>query len=54
MTLGLVASLTLAGVVQAAEVTLTAQLAGSAETDEDGSGTASLVVDVAEARSAGP
>lgn len=48
LTLGLVATLSLASVVQAAEVTLTATLAGSAETDEDGSGTASLVVDVAE------
>ena len=43
--LGLVASLALAGVVTAAETTLTAQLAGSAETDEDGTGTATLVLD---------
>lgn len=45
VTLGLVASLTLAGVVQAAETTLTATLAGSAETDEDGTGTATVVLD---------
>lgn len=43
--LGLVASLALAGIVVAAETTLTAQLAGSAETDEDGTGTATLVLD---------
>jgi hypothetical protein len=43
--LGLVASLAMAGVVSAAETTLTAQLAGSAETDEDGTGTATLVLD---------
>ena len=43
--LGLVASLALAGIVAAAETTLTAQLAGSAETDEDGTGTATLVLD---------
>ena len=43
--LGMVASLALAGVVAAAETTLTAQLAGSAETDEDGTGTATLVLD---------
>ena len=43
--LGLVASLALAGVVAAAETTLTAQLAGSAETDEDGTGTATLMLD---------
>ncbi len=43
--LGLVASLAMAGVVTAAETTLTAQLAGSAETDEDGTGTATLVLD---------
>lgn len=45
MALGMVASLALAGVVTAAETTLTAQLAGSAETDEDGTGTATLVLD---------
>ena len=43
--IGLVASMALAGVVAAAETTLTAQLAGSAETDEDGTGTATLVLD---------
>lgn len=43
--LGLVASLALAGMVMAAETTLTAQLAGDAETDEDGTGTASVVLD---------
>lgn len=43
--LGMVASLALAGIVAAAETTLTAQLAGSAETDEDGTGTATLVLD---------
>ena len=43
--LGLVASLALAGITAAAETTLTAQLAGSAETDEDGTGTATLVLD---------
>ncbi len=43
--LGMVASLALAGVVTAAETTLTAQLAGSVETDEDGTGTATLVLD---------
>ena len=43
--LGLVASLALACIVAAAETTLTAQLAGSAETDEDGTGTATLVLD---------
>jgi hypothetical protein len=50
VTVGLVASLTLAGIVQAAEVTLTATLAGVAEGaspgDPDGSGTASIVIDV--------
>jgi len=50
LTLGLVASLTLAGIVQAAEVTLTATLAGVTEGesqgDPDGSGTASIVIDV--------
>jgi hypothetical protein len=43
--LGLVASLALAGVAMAAETTLTADLAGSAETDADGSGTATIVLD---------
>ena len=43
--LGLVASVAMAGVAAAAESTLTAQLAGSAETDEDGTGTATLVLD---------
>ena len=50
VTVGLVASLTLAGIVQAAEVTLTATLAGVTEGDSpgdpDGSGTASIVIDV--------
>lgn len=50
VTVGLVASLTLAGIVQAAEVTLTATLAGVTEGespgDPDGSGTASIVIDV--------
>jgi hypothetical protein len=45
LALGLVASLLLAGVAMAAETTLTADLAGSAETDEDGAGTASVVLD---------
>lgn len=45
LALGLVASLAVAGVVMAAETTLTADLAGSAETDEDGSGTATVVLD---------
>lgn len=45
LALGLVASLALAGVAMAAETTLTADLAGGAETDEDGSGTASVVLD---------
>lgn len=51
VTMGLVASLTLAGVVQAAEVTLTADLAPVAEGENpgnpDGSGSATIVVDVA-------
>lgn len=51
LTLGLVASLALAGVVLAAETTLTATLAGVTEGenpgDEDGSGTASIVIDPA-------
>lgn len=41
----LVASLALAGIVAAAETTLTAQLSGDAETDEDGTGTATVVLD---------
>jgi len=49
VTLGLVASLTLAGVVQAAETTLTADLAGVTEGENpgnpDGSGSASVVLD---------
>jgi hypothetical protein len=48
VTLGLVASLTIAGIVQAAETTLTATLAGDADTDDDGSGTATVVLDPAE------
>jgi hypothetical protein len=52
VTLGLVASLTLAGIVQAAEVTFTADLAGVTEGDNpgnpDGSGSATIVIDVAE------
>lgn len=43
--LGLVASMALAGIVAAAETTLTAQLSGDAETDEDGTGTATVVLD---------
>jgi hypothetical protein len=43
--LGLVAALALAGVAMAAETTLTADLAGSAETDADGTGTATVVLD---------
>ena len=50
VTFGLVASLTLAGIVQAAEVTLTTDLAGVTEGDSpgdpDGSGSASIVIDV--------
>jgi hypothetical protein len=50
VTFSLVASLTLAGIVQAAEVALTADLAGVTEGDSpgdpDGSGTASIVIDV--------
>jgi hypothetical protein len=52
LTLGLVASLALAGVVLAAETTLTATLAGVTEGDnpgdEDGSGSATIVLDPAE------
>jgi hypothetical protein len=43
--LGLIASLSLASVVFAAETTLTATLAGDAETDEDGTGSATVVLD---------
>ena len=43
--LGLIASLALAGVVAAVETTLTAQLSGDAETDEDGTGMATVVLD---------
>jgi hypothetical protein len=43
--LGLVASLSLASVVFGAETRLTATLAGDAETDEDGTGSASVVLD---------
>ena len=43
--LSLLATLALAGMVAAAETTLTAQLAGDAETDEDGTGTATVVLD---------
>ena len=45
LALGLLASLGLAAVTLAAETTMTADLAGSAETDEDGSGTATVVLD---------
>jgi hypothetical protein len=45
MAFGLIASFTVAGVVLGAETTLTATLAGSAETDEDGTGTATVVLD---------
>lgn len=45
LVLGALASLALAGAVTAAETTLSAELAGSAETDEDGSGTATVVLD---------
>jgi hypothetical protein len=43
----LLASLALGGLVAAAETTLTAALSGGAETDEDGTGTASVVLDPA-------
>jgi LPXTG-motif cell wall-anchored protein len=43
--LGALLALGLASVTLAAETTLTATLAGSAETDEDGSGTATVVLD---------
>lgn len=43
--LSMVAMLALGGVVVAAETTLTAQLSGDAETDEDGTGTATVVLD---------
>jgi hypothetical protein len=45
LALGLIASLSLATAVFAAETTLNATLAGDAETDEDGTGTASVVLD---------
>ena len=45
--LGIVASLALAGVVLAAQATLTADLAGDAETAEDGSGSATITLDPA-------
>ena len=45
LALGVVASLALAGVALAAETTLTADLVGGAETDEDGTGTATIVLD---------
>jgi hypothetical protein len=43
--LSLVAMLALGGMVAAAETTLTAQLSGDAETDDDGTGTATIVLD---------
>lgn len=45
MALGVAAALALAGVALAAETTLTADLAGSAETDADGSGSATITLD---------
>lgn len=45
--LGIVASLALAGVALAAETTLTADLAGDAETAEEGSGSATITLDPA-------
>jgi hypothetical protein len=45
LALGLIATFSLAGLVLAAETTLTATLAGGAETDEDGTGTATVVLD---------
>ena len=45
--LGIVASLALAGLVLAAQTTLTADLAGDAETAEDGSGSATITLDPA-------
>lgn len=45
MTLGLLASLALVGGALAAETTLTAQLTGSADTDTDGTGMATVVLD---------
>jgi hypothetical protein len=45
--LGIVASLALAGVVLAAQSTLTAELAGDAETAEDGTGSATITLDPA-------
>ncbi|MGQ0608768.1 MAG: CHRD domain-containing protein [Chloroflexota bacterium] len=43
--LGLLATLALSGTVLAAETTLTADLAGGADSDEDGTGTATVVLD---------
>ncbi|MGH2386524.1 MAG: CHRD domain-containing protein [Candidatus Limnocylindria bacterium] len=43
--LGLLATLALSGTVLAAETTLTADLAGGADIDEDGTGTATVVLD---------
>jgi len=43
--LGLLATLALSGTILAAEATLTADLAGDAETDEDGTGSATVVLD---------
>jgi hypothetical protein len=45
MSLGLIASFSLAGVVLGVETTLTATLAGDAETDADGTGSATVVLD---------
>lgn len=45
LALGVLASLALAGVAMAAETKLTANLTGSAATDEDGTGTATVVLD---------
>ena len=45
--LGLLAMLALSGTALAAETVLTADLAGSAETDEDGTGTATITLDPA-------
>jgi len=47
LALGLMATLALAAATLAAETTLTADLSGSAETDADGSGTATVVLDPA-------
>lgn len=45
LALGILASLALAGTAVAAETTLTATLAGDAETDADGSGSATITLD---------